>query len=281
MTPAELTWAGLEKYQDTPITQDSFRKMLLSEVPPGFIFHAAGGASVGQSWKNPELDRQNTLETTEHLLEAISQIAPQTHLIFASSAAVYGNAGMDILSEDSPCNPVSPYGEHKLLAEQACLRVANETGMKLSIIRFFSLYGPYLRKQILWDIIHRLRENSAELQLGGMGSEKRDYLHAGDAAQLIVDVTRRETASPLVLNGGTGVGTTVQDLAQSLLNALNLNTRLSFSGIRPAGDPINLVADISRARGIGFSPRLTLQEGLKDYVAWIGSQKLTHADKEI
>jgi len=123
----------------------------------------------------------------------------------------------------------------------------------------------------LWDLIHRLADNPSEIQLGGLGDETRDFLHASDAAMLVVLAARREKMAPVVMNGGTGVSTTVRELAESVVRELGMNTRILFSGERPKGDPAHLVAKTTLAAELGFKPRFTLQQGLKEYISWAKS----------
>jgi UDP-glucose 4-epimerase len=267
----DLNWSKMARYYSTPITAQSVRELLANKKAPSVIFHAAGGASVGLSWRDPESDRKNTLGATEILLEGIASFAPNTKLIFASSAAVYGEQAIQPIAETAAYAPVSPYGTHKMEAEKACLAAAQKTGLKLTILRFFSLYGTHLRKQILWDLIHRLAENPSEIQLGGLGTETRDFLHASDAAKLVVMAARHEKKVPVIINGGTGISTTVRELAESVVKELGMSTRILFSGERPKGDPAHLVAKITLAAELGFAPHFTLQQGLKDYISWAKS----------
>jgi len=137
LPPDDFVWSKMARYYDRPITTESVRDLLVNEKAPTVIFHAAGGASVGLSWRDPEGDRRSTLGATETLLEGIVSFAPDTKLIFASSAAVYGEQRIQPIAETAPYAPVSPYGTHKMEAEQACLAAAHKSGLKLSILRFF------------------------------------------------------------------------------------------------------------------------------------------------
>ena len=264
-------WTGMSRYYKTSISAKAIKEIIDREGLPAVVFHAAGGASVSLSWRDPESDRCNTFLGTQALLDGIAHLGNSVRLIFASSAAVYGDQPSQPIPEDADYSPISPYGEHKMLAEKACLAAARETSMPLFILRFFSLYGPYLRKQILWDLTQRLASNPSQIQLGGHGNETRDFLHVSDAASLVTLAAQSDRQDSVILNGGTGVATRIEDLAKAVVQEMGLATSISFSQQCPKGDPSHLVAETSRALSFGFKPFHGLQQGLEDYVTWAKS----------
>ena len=124
---------------------------------PSTIFHLAGGSSVGLSIAQPFEDFSRTVSSTARLLEWLRGSAPECRLIVASSAAVYGAEYSGPISEDAKPVPMSPYGHHKLMMEQLCRSYAVTFGLSSTVARLFSVYGPHLRKQLLWDICSRFR----------------------------------------------------------------------------------------------------------------------------
>jgi len=227
--------------------------------PPELVFHAAGGASVGASLADPAADRANTVGTLRALLELLQAKAPRARLVYPSSAAVYGDAGPGPISETAALVPVSPYGLHKAEAEA----LVAGSGLDAVIIRYFSIYGPGLRKQLIWELMNRLAAGPAEVVLGGSGEERRDFLHVDEAvalARLAGELEPRDR--PLVLNGGCGEGRTIREVAETLAKAMGSDAAIRFSGQVRAGDPRSLVADMSLARALGFAPHIPLAEGL-------------------
>src|ERR1700704_3165757 len=156
--------------------------------PPSTIFHLAGGSSVGLSIAQPYEDFSRTVSSTARLLEWLRGSAPECRLIVASSAAVYGAQYSGPISEDAALAPMSPYGHHKLMMEQLCKSYAVSFGLSSTVARLFSVYGPRLRKQLLWDICSRLQRGERTLVLGGTGDEIRDWTDVRDVVRLLTKI---------------------------------------------------------------------------------------------
>ncbi len=241
---------------------------------PQLVFHAAGGASVGASLADPDGDRDRTVGSLREVLDFLREAAPDARLIYPSSAAVYGDAASGPISEDAPLRPVSPYGRNKLEAEQLIMDEHAARGLDTAIVRFFSAYGPGLRKQLLWDLAGRLASAPAAIELGGTGDEARDFLFVDDAVALVTLLARRDrAASPLILNGGAGQPVSVRQIADLLRDALGSRAEIRFSGQGRPGDPRSLVADVSAAGDLGFQPRTSLSEGVARYARWLMSER--------
>jgi UDP-glucose 4-epimerase len=208
------------------------------------------------------------VDTTAAVLEFLRTRAPRAVLVFLSSAAVYGNAAAGAIPEGAPAAPLSPYGTHKQLAEQLCTSHARNFGLRTIVLRLFSVYGPGLRKQLLWDACNRLTTEAPEFS--GTGGELRDWLHVSDAAALIQAIAGASGATHTIFNGGTGAGTAVSEVLAELAAALG-TCAPRFSGKQRPGDPTSLVADASRARALGWSPRHDWRHGVREYAGWFRS----------
>jgi UDP-glucose 4-epimerase len=123
---------------------------------PAGIFHFAGGSSVGAAFASPHEDFKRTVGSTAELLEWARQHSPDTPLVAVSSAAVYGAGHEGPIAEDARLNPYSPYGTHKLMMEELCRSYAINFGLPLMLPRLFSVFGPELKKQLLWDTCSKL-----------------------------------------------------------------------------------------------------------------------------
>src|SRR5262249_9155743 len=121
---------------------------LLAHVDrPDLVIHCAGSGSVGFSFDNPAQDFRRTAETTLEVLEYTRTCAPETALVYPSSAAVYGKAVTTPIRVGSPLSPISPYGVHKKVAEDLCRSYGQTFRLRIALVRIFSAYGPGLRKQ--------------------------------------------------------------------------------------------------------------------------------------
>jgi len=270
----EKTRFGLTSWVRGEVNGTSLDLLAGRAPAPQFLFHLAGGSSVGISVAAPDEDFRRTVTSTAELLRWTARVAPGATVVIASSAAVYGGAaGPERIPETHPCEPCSPYGHHKRIAERLGEEFARARGLRVVAVRMFSVYGPHLRKQLLWDLCVRLSKAPETLELTGTGSETRDFLHVEDATRLLVDrgiraATAEASSSLVTVNGGTGTATSVRELAEGVSKAWGRPTEIRFTGKVRAGDPPRLVADPSRAIADGWSPRVPLREGIAGYVSW-------------
>jgi UDP-glucose 4-epimerase len=253
-------WVGRDTFAVRGLANASSLGTLQRELGAAtHVFHLGGSGSVGMAAADPEGDRVRTVEATEQLLAHT-----QGRVVLVSSAAVYGDGAPGLIAETHACAPISTYGRHKLEAEGLVRRSERSH----AVVRFFSIYGPGLRKQLLWDACLKLRRGEA--RFSGTGHELRDWLHVDDAVALLEAAAR--SADDLVLNGGTGTGTSVARVLTALQSRLGRDEGLEFSGSAREGDPISLVANIELARSLGWSPRVAIDPGFVDYVRWFELQ---------
>jgi len=232
------------------------------------VCHLAGGSSVPQSVASPLSGLQDTIAPSLALLEAVRLYSPTTRVLFASSAAVYGNPEVLPVPESARCRPLSPYGLAKLSVEMYLTLYHDLYGVRGANLRPFSAYGPGQRKQIVWDLLQRLAADPTELTLLGDGSQSRDFVYAQDVARAFVHVA---ASAPLVgesYNIGMGQEVTTRMLAEGLCAALSVRPTLRFSGTIRPGEPRRWCADIRALAALGFTPRVPLAEGLAHTVAW-------------
>ena len=136
--------------------------------------NCSGAASVPFSLDKPFNDfKLNTLNVFK-ILEAIRQYASACKFITMSSAAVYGNPKILPIVEAQAGMPISPYGSHKLMAEMICEEFSKYWGIQTCCLRIFSAYGPRLKKQLFWDLYHKIK-NDPNTMLWGTGKESRDF----------------------------------------------------------------------------------------------------------
>jgi UDP-glucose 4-epimerase len=230
---------------------------------PQAVVHAAGSGSVGASLADPLADLERNVGSLEPVLAFLRATAPQARLVMLSSAAVYGAGHPGPIPETAASSPVSPYGRHKLQAEELVLA----SGLDAICLRLFSVYGAGLRKQLLWDIARRLVTDAGPLVLDGTGREKRDFLAVDDAVRLIGLAATRPAAPPIV-NGATGIASSVEQVARLAVAACGRTAPVVFTGQLRAGDPPSLYADIGAASRLGFRPATSLVDGVAAYLAW-------------
>jgi len=265
---AEAEAVGLQLWRNGEVSADNLDALAAAHGLPWAVVHLAGGSAVGPSFEQPAEDFRRSVVAAHALAEWLRLRSPGTRVVMASSAAVYG-AGHDApIAEAAACQPFSPYGYHKRMAELTLEGYARNFGLPVAIVRLFSVYGPGLQKQLLWDACNRLARAPAQLDLGGTGQESRDWLHVQDGARLLVAAAESASTAPWVVNGGTGVAVSVAQVAQALTRAMGSDGQVRFSGHSRSGDPQQLVADVGRLTAMGFTPQVSWQAGIGDYVRW-------------
>ncbi len=237
-----------------------------SRLPPvDVVVHLAGLADAGASWQDPARYLAVNAGGTLNLLFFARKVGAR--FIFASSQRVYRPGRR--LAETAPIEPRDPYGYSKWVGEVWCQMFARLFGVRTTVVRFFSVYGPGQtwssgQSGVLTIFLERaLRGEPLEVR----APSRRDFTFVADAAAGLRRVAEQAVAPGRVYNIATGRGT-------SLLAAARLIRRLTSSRspvvARFTGPEESFVADIGRARReLGYEPRYTLKEGLCAYVAWL------------
>jgi len=259
---------GITFWHSADVTLDT---LVTYAGKPDVIAHCAGSGSVGFSVEQPHQDFVRTVANTAAVLEYVRLHSRHTVVAYPSSAAVYGNAVRLPIREDALLAPASPYGVHKLMAEQLCRSYAIHSRVAVAIVRYFSIYGEGLQKQLLWDACAKV--GRGESSFFGTGEELRDWVHVEDAATLLKTAALHATPACPIVNGGSGSGVMVRDILGELLRALGDATP-TFNGTPRPGDPKGYEADIAAATAWGWAPTIAWRDGVRRYASWYAGRNL-------
>ena len=152
------------------------------------------------------------------------------------------------------------------MAEQLVIANAEAFGLKASIVRLFSVYGPGLRKQLLFDICTRHSAGENTIILGGTGDEQRDWIHVDDAIRAVSNLPATTAGRVNLYNIGSGRATPVRKAANLLAGCLE-NCQIEFSGESRVGDPRYLVA-ASNSFPPNVPVMVPLKDGIASYASW-------------
>jgi UDP-glucose 4-epimerase len=238
---------------------------------PDLVLHCAGGANVQASVADPAADHARTVGGTAILLHWLVRNAPAARLVYPSSGAVYGAAAGHPGRRGATLTPLSPYGCHKAEAEALIRSAGAEHGLCASIVRLFSVYGPGLRKQLIWDACGKFQRG--ETQFFGTGAERRDFIEIGDVVHLLLLAGRAAHAGVPVIDGGTGQGVAIADLLNLLAQGFQPLRQVVFLGTARPGDPVDMIADPAAAQGLGWQAQVPLAEGLQRFAAWFRAEQ--------
>lgn len=230
--------------------------------------NCSGAANVPFSLQKPFNDfKLNTLNVFK-ILEAIRLCTPNCKFITMSSAAVYGNPESLPISETQKNMPVSPYGFHKMMAEQICAEFSRFWGIKTCCLRIFSAYGPRLKKQLFWDLYHKIVEQE-QPTLWGTGNESRDFIFISDIIKIIDLAIRHSKFDGEIVNVANGEQTTIRKVAETVKIITGTKKIILFNGEERKGDPINWEADISIIKKWGYNKSVNIEDGISLYIDWI------------
>ncbi|CAL9462331.1 UDP-glucose 4-epimerase GalE [Streptomyces sp. enrichment culture] len=261
------------------------REVLTRHTVAGVV-HLAAKKQVGESIDRPLLYYRENVEGLRVLLEAVTE-ARVPHFVFSSSAAVYGMPGTELVTEETPCAPMSPYGETKLAGEWLVRATGRATGLSTACLRYFNVAGaarPELAdvgvSNLIPMVFEKLTENAPPRIFGDDyptpdGTCVRDYIHVVDLADAHVAAARALTASPgrdLTLNVGRGEGVSVREMIDHI-NAVTGYARPPLTTPRRPGDPARVVASADRiAAELGWKARHDVQDMITS--AWEGWVRL-------
>lgn len=232
---------------------------IFKEIKPDVISHHASGlVGVQESVDDPK-KAFSDLEITANVVE-LAKKHKIKHIIFSSSANVYAKGELVPISEESNINPISPYGITKLAIE-SYLNYSSVFGLKVTIFRYFNVYGPRQSFEkvggIVPVLINSLSKNSKALIFGG--NQTRDFIYAEDIAYANFLASKKGVAG--IYNVGSGEGISINNLInilEKLTNQkLNITRRKKFTEIDDS------VADISKIKNsLGWKPQISLEKGL-------------------
>lgn len=229
------------------------------------VIHAAAYINVEESIIKPILYFKNNVLGTANVAKTCLDKNIK-HLIYLSSAAVYGDPQTLPINENHPANPISPYGLTKLIGEETVKFYAKQ-GLKTTILRLFNVYGPEQSIEYAGVITHFIKKASMHMPpiIYGDGEQTRDFIHVNDVAEAI-KLTITKSPSNETFNIASGKPTKINDLAAYIIRLANLHIRPEHAEPKQ-GDIKHSFADISKAeRILNFKPKTSLEKGLKNLI---------------
>lgn len=250
--------------------------------------HCAARTVVSESLADPlTYYRENVAKTVQFVEALLALGCPR--LIFSSSAAVYGSAPTRVVTEDAAVSPASPYAMSKVMVERVLADACAATPLRALSLRYFNPIGcdPQLRTGpydptpthalgsllAAWTAGEPFRIHGADWDTPD-GTPLRDFVHVWDVARAHVAAALRWRGDGhLVVNVGSGRGTTVRELADAFNQQVERPVPIEYDG-RRAGDTVGCYASIARAEDVlGWRPERSVDDAMVDVLGWAKSEE--------
>jgi nucleoside-diphosphate-sugar epimerase len=233
------------------------------EVEPEIVLHLAWYAEHGRYWSSPENVRW--VEASLALMRALLETGCK-RMVIAGTCAEY-EWSREVYPESAPCRPTTLYGAAKHSLHELAEALAEQADMSLAWGRLFFLYGPFeARERFVASVAGSLLRGERAAMTEGL--QHRDFMHVADAAAAFAALA--DSSLTGAINVASGLGVTMRELAAAI--ALYAGSpELLDVGALPSreGEPHSIVADVTRLREeLGWTPRLSLEEGIEDTVEW-------------
>lgn len=244
---------------------DALRRVFNREKP-GRVIHLASEVGVRPSFAHAAQYFETNVQGTYGLLE-LAREARVKQCIFTSSSSVYGKrAGKRSFSENDPLAPISPYAATKQAAELICRFYALQFGLKMTVLRLFTVYGPRNRPDMAAYQFVRGIDAGRDLKLFG-NNVKRDFTYVDDIVDGIVKALQRPFDYEII-NLGNSSPVSVFQLVKLIEHTLGKGAKIKLASL-PAGDVPLTFANITKAKKLlGWRPQTPLFKGIKNLVHW-------------
>jgi UDP-glucuronate 4-epimerase len=254
--------------EDRPVVDDLFREHDFKAV-----FHLAAQAGVRHSITHPWTYLRSNIDGTLSILEAARHFRPEANLLIASSSSVYGMTEAYPFREDDPADrPVALYGATKRADELMAHSYSHLFGVRTTLLRFFTVYGPWGRPDMALFQFTRGILRGDEIEVYNNGDMIRDFTYVDDIINGMIGLERSRTAPELpkydIFNIGCSQPRTVMEFISAIEAAAGVKAKLKFAPFQP-GDVYRTFADVTKLRNLtGYNPEVEVPEGVRRFVDW-------------
>lgn len=234
------------------------------------IVHLAAMAGVRASIARPALYYKVNLDATREMLQHLSTMSPQQrpNFVFASTSSVYGATSNLPFQEDDPCDrPLVPYSASKRAAELTGYAYWNMYGIDFTALRFFTVYGPRGRPDMMAYKVAESIRSGREVPLYNGGEMYRDWTYIDDVVDGVIAAAERRLGYEII-NLGRGEPVRLGDFVEIVQNGLGRSANLVGAEM-PVGDVTKTHADITKARELlSYDPQVSVEEGVTRFLDW-------------
>ena len=233
------------------------------------VFHLAANSDIQASAEDPEVEYRNTYTTTFRVLACMREYHVRK-LFFASTSAVYGNKGDELLDENTPnLNPVSYYGAAKLGSEALISAFSYMNDIDALVLRFPNVIGPRLTHGVVFDFIHKLEHDNRNLNILGNGKQRKPYIYITDLVDAIMKFRAPRESGVTLYNVGVEGATSVTVIADIVCEEMGLKDVVyHYTGGEGGwkGDVPRFRYCVDKIHGAGWKANYTSDEAVRETV---------------
>jgi UDP-glucuronate 4-epimerase len=268
---ADLLHSEAFHLYEQDICDESDLRTLFEQERPEVVVHLAARAGVRPSLEDPNLYHRVNVIGGQHILDACRDFKP-SHLVFASSSSVYGGSTEVPFKETNPVmRPISPYAATKRMNELQSHVYHHLYGLNVSLLRFFTVYGPRQRPDMAIHKFTKLILEGKPIPMFGDGATRRDYTYIDDIIQGMVQCVDTPFGYE-IFNLGESHTTSLSELIALIEKHVGKPARMEHKPLQP-GDVSITYADIDHARKLlGYAPRFSMDEGIARFVEWYNTK---------
>lgn len=252
-------------FHEFDMTEEEKCLDLVGKIRPDAIIHLAGLVSVPECAANPALNERLNFQATRIVAEAARR-HDVSRIVFASSAAVYGDSAVCPIPEDAPKKPLSPYGEAKLASEDLLFEYAGTYGLIVRCQRYFNVYGPRQDPRSSYSsvisIFSDCLKNNAAPTIFGDGEQTRDFISIYDVARANVVAATEPGLISGAANICTGRATSINELWRILSRGQRRSLAPSYTPSRPGEIRHSCGLFTAALSALKFQAGITLKDGL-------------------
>lgn len=264
---------GVKNFQfvEADLLDEDIIKKLFSTGDFDMVYHLAANSDIQRGGKDPMVDYNLTFNTTFNVLQCMREYYVKK-LFFASTSAIYGETYDRLTENYGPLRPVSNYGAGKLASEAFISAFSSTYNIQTWITRFPNVVGERFTHGVIYDFIHKLKNNPEVLTVLGNGEQIKPYLYVKDVVEGILFVCENTHERFNVYNLGSDSRTTVKEIAAMVIEEMGLNARIAYTGGDRGwvGDVPEFKYDLSKINALGWyakhdsnaSVRLAIQKAL-------------------
>ena len=258
---------------DVDLLKDDFDEYLKGAK---IVYHLAANPEVQLGITKPEVMQEQNVDVTERVLEAMKRTGC-SRIVFTSTSTVYGDAKIPT-PEEAGLKPISAYGSSKLDAERLIEKYCKEHDFRGVSYRFANCVGPRSNHGVTYDFVHKLKDNSKELEILGDGKQNKSYFHVDDCISAMLAKAPRELCDAgefMALNVGSKDSIDVVTLANEVCKSMKLKgVEYKFTGGVDGGrgwkgDVKKMRLDIKKMKSHGWDPQFTSRKAIRDTAKWL------------